>query len=48
MSFTFVAIAITFWHAGTGPGIASALLSCLAMSQFARPVEIGASSAESS
>ena len=47
MSFSFVAIAITFWHAGTGPGIASVLLSWLAMSLFPRPVEIGASSAES-
>jgi len=43
-SFSFVAIAIAFWYAGTGPGIAALLLSCLAMNQFVRPIKIGSSS----
>jgi formate hydrogenlyase transcriptional activator len=46
-SFSFVAIAITFWYAGTGPGIAALLLSCLTMNQFVRPFRIGASFSES-
>jgi formate hydrogenlyase transcriptional activator len=46
-SFSFAAIAITFWYAGTGPGIAALLLSCLAMNQFFRPLKIGASFSES-
>jgi formate hydrogenlyase transcriptional activator len=46
-SFSFAAIAITFWCAGTGPGIAALLLSCLAMNQFFRPLKIGASFSES-
>jgi formate hydrogenlyase transcriptional activator len=46
-SFSFVAIAIIFWYAGTGPGVAALLLSCLAISHFFRPIEIGASASES-
>jgi formate hydrogenlyase transcriptional activator len=46
-SFSFVAIAITFWYAGTGPGTAALLLSCLAMSRFFRPIKIGGSASES-
>jgi len=46
-SFSFVAIGITFWYAGTGPGTAALILSCLAMSHFFRPIKIGVSAAES-
>jgi formate hydrogenlyase transcriptional activator len=46
-SFSFVAIAIAFWYAGTGPGTAALLLSCLAISYFFRPIRIGASASES-
>jgi formate hydrogenlyase transcriptional activator len=45
-SFSFVAIAITFWYAGAGPGAAALLLSCLAMSHFFRTIKIGVSSSE--
>jgi len=34
--FTLIAIAITFWCAGTGPGLLSLLLSCLGVSLLAR------------
>jgi len=34
--FTLIAIAITFWCAGTGPGILALLLSCLGVSVLAR------------
>jgi formate hydrogenlyase transcriptional activator len=33
-SFSFAAIAITFWYCGTGPGMLALLLSCFAMSDF--------------
>lgn len=36
MSFSLVAIAITFWIAGTGPGLVALLLSCLELSLLAR------------
>src|SRR5258708_7797568 len=34
--FTLIAIAITFWCAGTGPGLLAFLLSCLGVSLLAR------------
>jgi hypothetical protein len=34
--FTLIAIAITFWYAGTGPGLVALLLSCLGSSLLAR------------
>ena len=34
--FTLIAIAITFWYAGTGPGLLALLLSCLGVSLLAR------------
>jgi formate hydrogenlyase transcriptional activator len=34
--FTLIAIAVTFWCAGTGPGLLSLLLSCLGVSLLAR------------
>ena len=46
-SFSFMAIAITFWYAGTGPGVAALLLSCLAMSYFFHPIKISAATSES-
>src|SRR5882762_11491789 len=33
-SFSFAAIAITFWYAGAGPGSLALFLSCLATSHF--------------
>src|SRR5207245_10350683 len=46
-SFSFMAIAITFWYAGMGPGLLALLLSYLAMSYFSIPVRIGGPSSES-
>jgi transcriptional regulator with GAF, ATPase, and Fis domain len=46
-SFSFAAIAITFWHAGTGPGLLALLLSFAAMSHFSIPIKIGGASSES-
>ncbi len=46
-SFSFAAIAITFWYAGTGPGLLALLLSYSAMSYFSNPVKIGGTSSES-
>src|SRR6266436_5331861 len=46
-SFSFAAIAITFWYVGTGPGLLALLLSYSAMSYFSIPVKIGGSSSES-
>ena len=37
-SFSFAAIAICFWYAGTGPGLVSVLLSCLALDLFLLPI----------
>src|SRR5258707_11866356 len=34
--FTLAALAITFWYAGTGPGVLALLLSCLGVSLLAR------------
>src|ERR1700737_5458034 len=36
-SFSFVAIALTFWCAGTGPGLLALLLSYAAMGYFSIP-----------
>src|SRR5207245_205729 len=46
-SFSFMAIAITSWYAGTGPGLLALLLSYLAMSHFSIPNRIGGASSES-
>jgi len=46
-SFSFAAIAVTFWYAGTGPGLLALLLSYAAMSYFSIPIKIGGSSSES-
>src|SRR5712675_2666306 len=46
-SFSFAAIAVTFWYGGTGPGLLALLLSYLAMSDFFVPVKILGSSSES-
>jgi hypothetical protein len=37
-AFSFAAIAMTFWYAGTGPGLLAALLSGLAFSFFLFPI----------
>jgi formate hydrogenlyase transcriptional activator len=46
-SFSFAAIALTFWYAGTGPGLLALLLSYLALSDLFVPVKILGSSSES-
>lgn len=46
-SFSFAAIAIAFWWAGTGPGLLALLLSYLALSDLFVPVKILGSSSES-
>lgn len=46
-SFSFAAIAVTFWCAGTGPGLLALLLSYLALSDLFAPVKILGSSSES-
>ncbi len=46
-SFSFMAIAITFWYGGAGPGLLALLISYLAMSDFFVPVKILGSSSES-
>ncbi len=46
-SFSFAAVAITFWCAGTGPGLLALLLSYLALSDLFVPVKILGSSSES-
>ncbi|HWO34570.1 MAG TPA: GAF domain-containing protein, partial [Candidatus Acidoferrum sp.] len=46
-SFSFAAIAITFWYCGTGPGMLALLLSCLAMSDFFVPIRLRNPSSES-
>jgi transcriptional regulator with GAF, ATPase, and Fis domain len=40
-SFSFAAIAITFWYAGTGPGLLAVALSYSALTYFFIPVKIG-------
>ena len=47
ISFSFAAIAITFWYGGTGPGLLALLLSCLAMSHFFIAVRLSDPSSES-
>src|ERR1700730_17938709 len=47
ISFSFAAVAITSWCAGTGPGLVALLLSYLAMSHFFIPIRIGGFSSES-
>jgi len=46
-SFSFAAIAITFWYGGTGPGLLALLLSYLAMSDIFIPVRLSDPSSES-
>src|SRR3984893_12101604 len=46
-SFSFAAIAISFWCAGTGPGLLALLLSYLALSDLFVPVKILGPSSES-
>src|SRR5229473_5332402 len=45
-SFSFAAIAVTFWCAGTGPGLLALLLSYLALSDLFVSVKILGSSWE--
>src|ERR1700675_842619 len=45
-SFSFAAIAVTFWYAGTGPGLLSLLLSFLARKHVPLPVSIDGPFAE--
>jgi hypothetical protein len=40
-SFSFAAIAITFWYAGTGPGLIAIVLSCSVLSYFFTPLRVG-------
>jgi formate hydrogenlyase transcriptional activator len=47
MAFSLVAIAITFWFAGTGPGLLALLFSCLALRYFGVAVTVNAYSSES-
>jgi transcriptional regulator with GAF, ATPase, and Fis domain len=46
-SFSFAAIAITFWYAGTAPGVLALLLSYFAMSYWWVPIRIGSASSDS-
>ena len=46
-SFSFAAIAITFWYGGTGPGLLALLVSYLAMTDFFIPVRLSDPSSES-
>jgi formate hydrogenlyase transcriptional activator len=46
-SFSFAAIAVTFWYGGTGPGLLALSLSYVAMSDFFIPVRLSDPSAES-
>jgi formate hydrogenlyase transcriptional activator len=47
LSFSFAAIAISFWWAGTGPGLVALLLSYFALSHFFVPARILGASSES-
>jgi formate hydrogenlyase transcriptional activator len=47
ISVSFAVIALTFWYAGTGPGLLAVLLSCLEMSHFFVPLRMDAPSWES-
>jgi formate hydrogenlyase transcriptional activator len=46
-SFSFVAVALTFWRAGTGPGLLALLLSYAATGYFSIPARISGPSSES-
>jgi len=46
ISFSFAAIAVTFWSAGTGPGLLAILLSYLTLSNLFVPVKILGSTSE--
>src|SRR5882762_2975784 len=46
-SFSFAAIAITVWYAGTGPGLFALLLASHVRSYFSIPVTVGHSAPES-
>lgn len=41
ISFSFVAIAITFWYAGTGPGLLAIAFSCSVLSYFFSSFKVG-------
>jgi transcriptional regulator with GAF, ATPase, and Fis domain len=41
ISFSFAAIAIAFWYAGTGPGLLAVVLSCSTLSFVYTPVKVG-------
>src|ERR1700746_1307291 len=45
-SFSFAAIAVTFWYAGTGPRVFALLLSHLRRRQVPLPAHVDGSSAE--
>lgn len=45
-SFSFAAIAISFWYAGTGPGLLALSTSYFARAYFSSPVTIGRSFSE--
>ena len=40
-SFSFACIAVTFWYAGTGPGLLAVALSCFLLPYFYMSVKIG-------
>jgi formate hydrogenlyase transcriptional activator len=40
-SFSFAAIAVTFWYAGTGPGLLAIVLSWSILSYFFTPLKVG-------
>jgi transcriptional regulator with GAF, ATPase, and Fis domain len=40
-SFSFAAIAVTFWYAGTGPGLLAIALSWSVLSYFFTPLKVG-------
>lgn len=46
-SFSFAAIAIAFWYAGTGPGVLAAALSYSTLTVFFVPVRVGSPFSES-
>jgi transcriptional regulator with GAF, ATPase, and Fis domain len=41
VSFSFAAIAITFWYAGTGPGLLAVVLSWSTLTCFFMPLKVG-------
>jgi formate hydrogenlyase transcriptional activator len=47
ISFSFTAVAFTFWYAGIGPGLLALLLSCLEMTHFFIPLRVGVLQSES-